>query len=117
MKTAARPEVQSNQLRGEFTTRARMAPIKIARVLEQLINTKPRQRFETERIGDHCLHITIGSPAHDCGLVFKRSAERAPNHWGKPCDVTRHSLPHSKYRRARALLAQLTPAAPARVNP
>ena len=83
-------------------------PSKIARVLAYLLNTGPLNRFEAERIGDHCLHSTISRLAHGYGLTFKRTPEKVPNHWGQPCDVIRYSLPRNERRHAREVLALLT---------
>lgn len=109
MKKATRSEKQGSQSHGQTTTTIQgMAPSKIARVLAYLLNAGPLNRFEAERIGDHCLHSTISSLAHGYGLTFKRTPERVPNHWGMPCDVIRYSLPRSERSRAREVLALLT---------
>lgn len=109
MKKATRSEEQGSQSHGQITigTSAK-APSKIARILEHLLNIGPLNRFEAERIGDHCLHSTISALANGYGLTFKRSPEKVPNHWGQPCDVIRYALPHNERRRARAVLDMLT---------
>lgn len=89
-------------------------PSKIARVLAYLLNAGPLNRFEAERIGDHCLHSTISSLAHGYGLTFKRIPEKVPNHWGQPCDVIRYSLPRNERRRAHEVLALLNSKKPRR---
>ncbi|MBU1285386.1 MAG: hypothetical protein KJ989_02900 [Gammaproteobacteria bacterium] len=86
----------------------RKAPSKIARILGHLLHTGPLNRFEAERIGDHCLNSTISDLANDHGLTFTRTPEKVPNHWGQPCDVTRYSLPASEYRRALLVLDMLS---------
>ena len=109
MKKATRSEKQGSQSHGQTTTTSQgMAPSKIARILGHLLNAGPLNRFEAERIGDHCLNSTISDLANDHGLTFKRTPEKVPNHWGQPCDVTRYSLPRSEHRRAREVLALLT---------
>lgn len=84
------------------------APTKISRVLGHLLHISSLNRFEAERIGDHCLHSTISTLANSYGLTFKRITEKVPNHWGQPCDVTRYSLPESERRRALLVLGMLT---------
>jgi len=109
MKKATIPEEKRSQSHGQITTGTNAkAPSKIARILEHLLNTGPLNRFEAERIGDHCLHSTISALANCYGLTFKRTPEKVPNHWGQPCDVIRYGLPHSEHQRARAVLDMLT---------
>lgn len=104
MKKATIPEEKRSQSHGDSTTET---PSKIARVLAHLLNAGPLNRFEAERIGDHCLNSTISDLANDHGLTFKRTPEKVPNHWGQPCDVIRYSLPRSEHRRARLVLDML----------
>ena len=109
MKKATRSEKQGSQSHGQTTTTSQgMAPSKIARILGHLLNAGPLNRFEAERIGDHCLNSTISDLANDYGLIFKRIPEKVPNHWGQPCDVIRYSLPRSEHHRARLVLDMLT---------
>ena len=112
MKKATRSEEQSSQSHGQFITSPaellRTAPSKICRVLAHLLNVGPLNRFEAERIGDHCLHSTISALANGYGLKFERTPEKVPNHWGQPCDVIRYALPASEYQKARAVLVMLT---------
>lgn len=82
-------------------------PSKIARVLAYMLNDGSLQRFEAERLGDHCLHSTISSLANGYGLNFQRQLERVPNHWGEPCTVTRYTLPASERGRAGVVLEML----------
>lgn len=84
------------------------APSKIARVLTHLMMVGSLNRFEAERIGDHCLHSTISKLANDYGLLFARIDEKVANGWGTPCDVTRYSLPESEHRRATLSLEMMT---------
>ncbi|MGV8841861.1 MAG: hypothetical protein ACOH2I_01130 [Pseudomonas sp.] len=98
---------QTSPSHGQITTDSQ-APTKIARVLEHMIFSGALNRFEAERIGDHCLHSTISSLAHGYGITFTRTQEKVPNHWGLPCDVTRYSLPDSERRRANEVLLLLS---------
>ncbi|MFJ3368938.1 hypothetical protein [Pseudomonas sp. NPDC086251] len=89
------------------TTSIGKAPTKISRVLEFMLQDRSLNRFEAERLGDHCLHSTISSLANGYGLKFERQLEHVPNHWGEPCTVTRYTLPASERRRARNVLLML----------
>lgn len=104
MKKAAPQYQQSSPSHGHFSTDA---PSKIARILAHLLGGNSINRFEAERIGDHCLPSTIAVLANHHGLTFQRKHERVPNRWGAPCTVTRYSLPPSQYKRACAVLAAL----------
>ena len=108
MKKATIPEEKRSLSHGDITTSANNdAPSKITRILEHLLFIESLNRFEAERLGDHCLHSTISSLANGYGLLFERQLERVPNHWGQPCTVTRYSLPTNEHRRARNVLAML----------
>lgn len=107
MKKATRFEKQGSQSHGNVSSTSTKAPSKISRVLAHLLRHGPLNRFEAERIGDHCLHSTISSLAHSYGLTFTRTPEKVPNHWGQPCDVIRYSLPASERRRALLVLDML----------
>lgn len=109
MKKATIPEEKRSQSHGQITTGTNAkAPSKIARILEHLLNTGPLNRFEAERIGDHCLHSTISALANGYGLSFTRTPEKVPNHWGQPCDVIRYALPSNEQTHARVVLKLLT---------
>lgn len=105
MKKATIPEEKRSQSHGDSTTET---PSKIARVLAHMLSGASVNRFEGERIGDHCLPSTIAVLANHYGLTIERKQERVPNRWGAPCTVTRYSLPPSQYKRARAVLVALT---------
>ncbi|VVP73636.1 hypothetical protein [Pseudomonas fluorescens] len=91
----------------DITTSTGKAPTKISRVLGHFLKDLSLNRFEAERLGDHCLHSTISSLSNGYGLKFNRLMERVPNHWGLPCLVTRYSLPASEHKRGRNVLAML----------
>ena len=108
MKKATISEEKRSQAHGNSTTtNTGKAPTKISRVLAYLLQGRSLNRFEAERLGDHCLHSTISSLAHCYGLKFARQSERVPNHWGLPCQVTRYSLPSSEGKHARNVLKML----------
>jgi len=94
MKKATIPEEKRSQSHGESTTEG---PSKIARILAHLLTGASVNRFEAERIGDHCLPSTIAVLANHYGLTIERKQERVPNRWGAPCTVTRYSLPPSQH--------------------
>ncbi|WP_226506446.1 hypothetical protein [Pseudomonas sp. MWU16-30317] len=112
MKKATRSEEQSS--RSQANLNVPDAPNKICRVLKCLIEGRSLNRFEGERIGDHCLHTTISRLANHYSLNFIRVSGAVPNNWGAPCRVIRYSLPTSEHKRARDLLKILWSAAGAR---
>ena len=95
---------QTSPTQGQHITEA---PTKIARILAHLLTGASINRFEAERLGDHCLPSTIAVLANTHCLVFKRQSEKVPNRWGKPCVVMRYSLPEGQHKRARAVLVFL----------
>ena len=112
MKKATNSEEKRSQAHGNNTTiNTGKAPTKISRVLAYLLQDYSLNRFEAERLGDHCLHSTISRLSNAYGLNFTRQPERVPNHWGQPCMVTRYSLPASERKRARNVLKMLCSAA------
>lgn len=104
MKKATSPEEQSRPRKADSST---ATPSKICRVLAHLLAGASINRFEAERLGDHCLPSTIAVLANRHGLAFHRQPEKVPNRWGKPCLVTRYSLPASERGKARKVLALL----------
>ncbi|MCM2329819.1 hypothetical protein SAMN05216229_101255 [Geopseudomonas sagittaria] len=108
MKTATRSVELSSRAHGNSSTGSEEAPSKIARLLKHLLAGASVNRFEAERLGDHCLPSTVAVLANRHGLIFKRLPEKVPNSWGKPCYVTRYSLPVSEYDKARKVLALLS---------
>lgn len=90
------------------TNSSSAAPSKIARILAHLLAGANINRFEAERLGDHCLNSTIAVLANRHGLIFKRQPESAPNRWGAPCIVIRYSLLASDCDKAGMVLAYLS---------
>ncbi len=82
-------------------------PSKIIRVLAHLLTGASINRFEAEDLGDHCLNSTISVLANRNGVNFKRTPEKVHNRWGKPCRVTRYSVPATEREHANAILATL----------
>lgn len=104
MKKAAPQYQQSSPRKADSST---AAPSKIARILAHLLAGASINRFEAERLGDHCLNSTIAVLANAYRLAFVRQQERVPNRWGAPCVVTRYSLPAREHGEARKVLACL----------
>lgn len=108
MKKATRSEKQGSQSQGQINTQTPIkAPSKIYRVLAHLVSGETLNRFEAERIGDHCLNSTISDLSNSYGLLFTRTPEKVSNRWGIACDVIRYSLPPSELERASNVLALL----------
>lgn len=106
MKKALTPKESQSQSQADITTTD--APNKICRVLAYLITGNSLNRFEAERIGEHCLHTTISRLSNHHGLNFMRQAEAVPNNWGSPCRVVRYWLSESERKRAKVLLSFLS---------
>ncbi len=104
MKKAAPQYQQSSPRKVDSST---AIPSKIARILAHLLTGASINRFEAERLGDHCLNSTIAVLANVHCLTVVRQQERVPNRWGAPCVVTRYSLPAREHDEARNVLACL----------
>ena len=105
MKKATRSKEQSRPHKAKNTTK----PLsKIARVLKHLLTGASLNRFEAERIGDHCLNSTIAVLSNKYSLMLKRQPERVPNGWGDPCIAIRYSLPESQRQAANIVMLALT---------
>lgn len=104
MKKATYSEEQSRPRKADDNTKP---PTKTARILTVFMAGSSLNRFEAELIGDHCLHSTVSALANIHGLVFERKQERVPNHWGKPCTVTRYQLPESQRELGHKVLRKL----------
>ncbi|HEQ0066712.1 TPA: hypothetical protein VDW55_005005 [Pseudomonas aeruginosa] len=84
------------------------APTKTSRILAYLVAGGSLNRFEAERLGDHCLNSTISALKHHWGVDFDIVPERVPTRWGKGCDVNRYSIPESQRKRAQRALSMMT---------
>ncbi|MBV7586880.1 hypothetical protein KW851_28895 [Pseudomonas sp. PDM33] len=84
------------------------APTKVSRILAYLVAGGSLNRFEAERLGDHCLNSTISALKHDWGIHFQALPERVPTRWGKSCDVKRYSIPEPQRARAQRALSMMT---------
>lgn len=90
------------------------APTKASRVLAFLLLGNSLNRFEAERLGDHCLNSTISRFSNDNDLQFQRTSEQVPNAWGEPRPVTRYRLLDCQREKALAVLALMLSKAPKR---
>lgn len=60
--------------------------------LLRFIDGVSMNRFEAERLGDHCLHTTVSDLQRRYGIRFCRKRERVPTRFGKPVTVCRYWL-------------------------
>lgn len=60
--------------------------------LLRFIDGDSQNRFEAERLGDHCLHTTVSDLQRGYGIRFCRRRERVPTRFGKPVTVCRYWL-------------------------
>lgn len=60
--------------------------------LLRFIGGDSQNRFEAERLGDHCLHTTVSDLQRGYGIRFCRKRERVPTRFGKPVTVCRYWL-------------------------
>lgn len=104
MKKSRPQSQQSSPSQGQSTT---VAVSKIARILGILRSGISINRFEAERVGDHCLPSTISELGSCHDLIIERHFERVPNRWGDPCLVKRYNLPSSERDKADKVLAYL----------
>lgn len=65
-------------------------------------------RFEAERIGDHCLHTTVSTLSGKYGLRFERDWEAVPTRFGVRARVKRYWLATASRDAADGILAMAT---------
>ncbi|WP_312919141.1 hypothetical protein [Stutzerimonas nitrititolerans] len=51
------------------------------------------------------MNSTISELANRHGVTLKRTPEKVPNRWGKPCRITRYSVPATERDCANAIVA------------
>jgi hypothetical protein len=76
---------------------------KLDRILAILANGRSLNRFEAERIDDHCLHSTISTLQGKHGLYFTREMEKVPNFLGEQTSVMRYWLEGDQLQLAREI--------------
>jgi hypothetical protein len=70
-------------------------------ILQHLINGNTLNRFEAERIGDHCLNSTVSYFCNSKGLSISRKRENVPNRFGGKTSVCKYWL--SQEQRIQAI--------------
>lgn len=80
---------------------------KQSRILAHLLAGNSLNRFEAERLGDHCLPSTISALASRYGVLFQNEPEHVPNRFGGVTRVVRHSLAASQHDHARKALVRM----------
>ena len=80
---------------------------KQSRILAHLLAGNSLNRFEAERLGDHCLPSTISALASRYGVLFQNEPEQVPNRFGGQTRVVRHSLAASQHDHAREALVRM----------
>lgn len=78
-------------------------PRKWARILRAFLDGRSLNRFEAERIGDHCLHSTVAKLQAKGVLIYRRD-ETVPGFGGNPTHCCRYSLATQSCERAAELL-------------
>lgn len=76
---------------------------KLGRILSALATGRSLNRFDAERLGDHCLNTTI-SKIERHGLLVSRREEVVPGYGGHKTRVCRYWLSEDECRRAVAIL-------------
>lgn len=107
MKKATPDFSSSSPAQAHVSTTSRKRKTKISVVLEHLINGHSLNRFEAERLGDHCLNSTIATLSNSYGLVFMRHTETVPNRFGGTTPVTRYQIAESALGAAVSVLKRL----------
>lgn len=77
---------------------------KQATVLHYLTFDGSLNRFEAERINDHCLHSTISVLTNNYGIHFDRHFEEVPNNLGTLTRVKRYKVAPEGLEKAIKLL-------------
>ncbi len=78
---------------------------KQAVILHYLTFDGSLNRFEAERIGDHCLHSTISTFRNNYGLTVLDEFESVPNLTGSYTDVKRYWIESASKSQAKKLLS------------
>lgn len=79
---------------------------KLGRILSALATGRSLNRFDAERLGDHCLNTTI-SKIERHGLLVSRREEVVPGYGGHRARVMRYWLSDDHRKQAAALLGLL----------
>lgn len=82
----------------------RKQPTKELCQLQRFAAGASMNRFEAERVGDHCLPSTIAALQRKFGICFDRKRERVPNRFGGKTSVCRYWLSEQDRAKARRAL-------------
>jgi hypothetical protein len=77
---------------------------KLGRILTVLASGRSLNRFEAERLGDHCLHSTVSSIERRFGVQIDRAEETVPGWEGHTTRVMRYHLAPDQRQMAVRLL-------------
>lgn len=81
-----------NQTQANYGASYRNASRKTKKqVILEALTSGSLNRFEAERLGDHCLHSTV-SELRQSGHAILSHWERVPTRWGVECRVKRYWL-------------------------
>lgn len=107
MKKATLDFSKSSPSQADNTTTQRKRKTKLASILEHFSDGGSLNRFEAERLGDHCLNSTVSILANVYQLAFSKVTETVPNRFGGVTTVTRYRLMPFELPRAVRLLSAL----------
>lgn len=88
--------------RGNTTTVRKTG--KLDSMLARFADGDSYNRFEAERLGDHCLHTTVSDLQIKYDLSFDRERERVPNRFGGETIVCRYWLSGDNIAKARMIV-------------
>lgn len=83
-----------------MTSRLIRASTKLQRILAELAKGRSLNRFEAERLGDHCLHSTVSAIERRYGILVERCDETVRGFGGNPTRVMRYWLSADELQRA-----------------
>lgn len=86
------------------TALRRRRETKISRILRILVSGRSLNRFEAERVGDHCLHSTVSAIERRFSVTVNRRDEMVPGYGGRSARVCRYWLePREREKGLKAL--------------
>ena len=77
---------------------------KVGRIISTLAAGVSLNRFEAERLGDHCLHSTISAIERHYGIRIERRGETVPGFGGHRTRVMRYWFAEDERQRAVGIL-------------
>lgn len=93
--------------KGQPVDNAERGETKLVSILEFFASGHSLNRFEAERLGDHCLNSTVAVLSGHYDLKFIRQREKVPTRFGVSAPVVRYRLADKECARARKLLSVL----------